>query len=328
MLKTKLLKITPFLTIIISLAGCEIQESEQIPAGDIAVSAVDSTGNELTGGKIFLDAIETGQFTPDTLENIPVGGHLIKVKVHGYEAAQESIAVLENQLAEIEFTLAPAQFGFLKVISVPPGAGIILDLALLGWQNPLEFLEVETGLHTVSVFIDGYLTLEPSLDSVIVTPEDTAEVSFTLQPGENGGGLGDIAYDFTLDDDLGNAISLHNYRGYIVLLTFFYTECQPCMQEFPEINQLFLDYAQYGVQVLGIDPMYYDDVEDVIAMRENLNIGFKLLLDEGAVYNQMYDLIAYPTNIVVAPTGEIAARMYGTTYEELAEIFDLILGLQ
>lgn len=328
MLKTKLLRITPFLTIIISLAGCEIQESEQTPVGDIAVSAVDSTGNELTGGKIFLDAIETGQFTPDTLENIPVGGHLIKVKVHGYEAAQESIAVLENQLAEIEFTLAPAQFGFLKVISEPPGAGIILDLALLGWQNPMEFIEVEAGLHTVSVFIDGYFTLEPSLDSVNVTPEDTVEVSFTLQPGANGSGVGNIAYDFTLDDDFGNAISLHNYRGYIVLLTFFYTDCQPCMQEFPEINQLFLDYAQYGVQVLGIDPMYYDDVEDVIAMRENLNIGFRLLLDEGAVYNQMYDLIAYPTNIVVTPTGEIAARMFGTTYDQLAEIVDGILGLQ
>ena len=315
------------LLMLIFIAGCDIQETEQAPSGDVFINAVDSAENELIGGKIFLNGLETGQLTPDTVKNIPIGEHSIRVKVHGYVAAEDSVTVFDDQIAFIEFILTPADWGILAVNSVPLGAEIILDRGSTGLVTPQSAMQVETGLHTVSVFLESYATINPWLDSLIVHPEDTASIDFILEAGTLGGYTGQIAYDFTLNDDFGSLVSLRDYRGYITLLTFFFSDCQPCMNEFPQINQAYLDYAQYGVQVLGLDPMFYDTIEDVIAVRQNLNISFKLLIDEGAVYNQMYEVIAYPTNIVVSPSGEIYTRMYGTSYDELAEIFDEILGL-
>ncbi len=173
------------------------------------------------------------------------------------------------------------------------------------------------------------MTQTPALISIAVDPSDTASASFNLQAGTIGNDAGDIAIDFTLEDDFGNWISLHDYRGHIVLLTFFYEACSGCNQEFPEIQQVYEDYLPHGVQVLGIDPMFFDDLESVHNVRNAHELTFKLLLDWDADYSgpNNYGVLVYPTNIVVGPGGDIAARMTGTSYEELSDIFDGILGL-
>jgi peroxiredoxin len=298
-----------------------------MPVGSIFITAFDSTGTELMDGKIYLDGLEQSQKTPATLENIPIGNHQVKVKVHGFVEATDSVLVLEEQIAQVSFILTPAPFGLLQVFSNPPGANVVLDLGLMDTLTPSNIMQVDAGLHTISVFMNGYITLAPSLDSIVVTPEDTFSVTFDLEAGTLGSTVGTIAHDFTLPDDYGASVSLHDYRGYIVLLTFFFSTCQPCMAEFPIIDQAYLDYAQYGVQVIGLDPMYFDQLAQVQAVRENTGVHFKLCLDWGAIFNQMCNVIVYPTNIVVSPEGMIAARMYGTDYEQLTQIFNQLLGL-
>lgn len=322
------LKLTGFVLLFLSalLIGCEIIP-KNIPKGSIAVAASDTTGMELIGATIFLDGVERGETTPDTLENVPVGQHLVKVKARSFEADEKEVDVLENEIVPLQFALLPAQVGNLEVSSSPEGAWIVVDLEYTGETTAHVFTSIESGLRQISTFLDGYKTLAPELVSVIVDPEDTVSASFLLQPGTLGANVSNIAIDFTLEDDYDNLVSLHNYRGYVVLLTFFFKDCQPCMAEFPIIQDLFEDYTPYGVQVLGIDLMYLDDLEDVQNVRNSLGLSFKLLLDYGAVYTQQCGIIAYPTNIVVAPGGDIVARLGSITYDELATIFDGILGL-
>jgi len=318
----------PIVVLFLVVAGCEIEESSRLGTGSIAVAAFDSTDAELTGGNIYLDNIERPETTPDTIRDVFVGRHQVRVKVSGFDPLQHDIDVYEDQVSNVTFILSPAQYGYLQVDSDPSGAGIVVDLNLTDQVTPYLFAEIEAGLHTISVYRDSYLTVPPALDSVLVPTEDTAFVDLNLQSGVTGNAIGNVAFDFTLPDDFDNSISLHDYRGYIVHLSFFFKDCQPCMDEFPAIERASRDYARYGVQIIGIDPMYFDDLEDVLGVRENLNISFKLVMDEGATTTQAYNIAFFPTNIVIAPSGEIVYIKVGggLTYEELTGVFDQILN--
>lgn len=316
-------------SLILFFMGCEIDEITLQTYGSMVVAAFDSSGMELSGGKIYIDNIEREETTPDTLYNIPPGPHQVGVKVRGFELQEETVIVEEYQISEAIFVLTPVNFGFLQVDSDPPGAKIILDRVLTDSTTPYLFNRIEASLHTVSLFRDGYFTSAPALDSVTVPPEDTAFVNFGLQEAAIGNEIGEIAPDFTLPGDRGNLISLHNYRGYIVHLTFFFEDCRPCMEEFGEIERVYGDYSQYGVQIIGIDPWYRDDLEAIRRVRENLSLTFKLVLDEEASTIETYSIGAYPTNIVIDPSGRVVFKRIGggLTYEILSEWFDSILNL-
>ena len=311
------------------LLSCEIEETALPSTGSIAVAAFDSSGTELSGGKIYLDNIEREETTPDTLHNIPPGTHQVRVKIRGFEHQEKAVSVEKDKISNAVFALTPAKYGFLQVASDPPGAIIVLDRALTDSITPYLFTRIEALLHTVSVFRDGYLTSAPALDSIAILPEDTSFVNFELQEADIGSEIGDIAPDFTFPDDYGNLISLHDYRGYIVHLTFFFEDCPNCMEEFSEIENVYEDYSQYGVQIIGIDPWYRDDLEAIRRIREDQNITFKLLYDEEASTVATYNIRAYPTNIVINPSGEIVYMRLGggLTYEILSGWFNSILNL-
>lgn len=299
--------------------------------GKISVSAFDTTDSEpieLIGGTIYLDDAIRNETMPTILNNIPIGQHGVRVKVAGYDAAEKDIEVVENMIAYATFYLERAETGLLEVTSTPAGAGIIIDLELQNETTPFSYDDIEVGNRNVSVFLDGYKTLVPAMQiPTVIDRETPVSVSFQLQQGNPGGSEGDIAFDFTLEDDYDNLISLHNYRGYIVLLTFFFRSCQGCMDEFPYIEAIYQDYSPYGVQVMGIDPMFFDNLEDVQFVRSELELTFRLLLDWGAVTTGQNGITQYPTNIVVGSGGNIVARLANITYDNLADILDGLLGL-
>jgi|GEM_PF-711760 len=307
------------------ICGCALEESEAPDTGYIYVSAENQDGDPLIGGKIYIDNVEQGVTTPDTVKNVLTGERVLRVKVRGYTAVEETILVVKNDIAYKNFTLDVADIGYLNPTFIPVEAELILDQDLFV-PDMMPPYPIEVGWHSVSAFINGYRTDSPPLDSIFITPDDTLDITKTLTVGTLGSMVGAIAPNFTLQDDYGNTISLHDYRGYIVLLTYYYSGCQPCMAEFPDINQAFLDYADYGVQVMGIDPMYPDDLSDVQQVRQNLNLQFKLLLDYGHPVNTAYGVSLFPTNIIIAPSGEIAARWLNTDYEQLSDLFDTLIA--
>jgi len=313
---------------LVLISGCAIEESNAPDTGYIYVSAIDQYGHQLIGGEIRIDNIEQGVTTPDTVANVLTGNHLLWVKVQGYAASEDTVFVVKNDIVYKEFSLDTADYGYLNFTLIPDYANLILDREkiVIFPSVPAEPYILETGIHSVSAFLEGYKTDAPVLDSILVTPNQTIDLTKTLTAGTLGSTAGSIAADFTLQDDYGNMVSLHDYRGYIVVLSFYYSGCGPCMLEFPAINQAFLDYAGYGVQVMGIDPMNPDDLQDVQQVRQNLNLQFKLLLDYGYQVNLGYNVIAYPTNIIIAPSGEIAARWLSTNYQQLTELFDALIA--
>jgi cytochrome c biogenesis protein CcmG/thiol:disulfide interchange protein DsbE len=60
------------------------------------------------------------------------------------------------------------------------------------------------------------------------------------------------APDFTLNDGQGNAVSLSDYSGKVVILDFWATWCPPCRMEIPHFIELQNEYGDKGLQIIGV----------------------------------------------------------------------------
>ena len=60
------------------------------------------------------------------------------------------------------------------------------------------------------------------------------------------------AADFTLTSISGEEITLSDYRGQVVLIDFWATWCPPCRNEIPHFNELYREYKEKGLMVIGV----------------------------------------------------------------------------
>src|ERR1017187_2821125 len=77
--------------------------------------------------------------------------------------------------------------------------------------------------------------------------------------------VGDSAPSFTITADNGRTITASNFGGRLLVLNFWATWCQPCVEEVPSLDHCAKDIAGSGVVVLGVsmDPipkLYHDFV--------------------------------------------------------------------
>ena len=140
-------------------------------AGSIAVASTPD------GAAIYLDGTDTGRTTNATLENVPVGDHVVTVKKAGYADASTTVTVADNETATASFTLtAPA--GSILVTTAPDGARIYLDGTDTGEVTNTTLTTVPVGDHTVRVELEGYQAAEKT---VTVNADEVAEAAFTLE---------------------------------------------------------------------------------------------------------------------------------------------------
>ncbi|MFC1683276.1 PEGA domain-containing protein [Candidatus Zixiibacteriota bacterium] len=85
----------------ILLNGCGQKDPTQPLTGKIYVLS------DSTGATIILDGEDTGQVTPDTLSEVAIGPHVVKVRLSGFVSAPESLTVQVNsgQVVEALFAL-------------------------------------------------------------------------------------------------------------------------------------------------------------------------------------------------------------------------------
>lgn len=118
------------------------------------------------------------------------------------------------------------------------------------------------------------------------------------------------APDFSLTMLDGGTKTLADYRGKIVLLHFWATWCVACRHEMPKIEQLWQNYKQNGLIVLGVnvDRGHVSQVRDFVQQR---HLSFPFMLDPDGLVRNRYAVRGLPTTYMIDSSGKIIGRMIG-----------------
>jgi len=111
----------------------------------------------------------------------------------------------------------------------------------------------------------------------------------------------------------GQPVSLENYRGYVLVLDFFATWCQPCRESIPHLVEMNRKYGKQGLQVLG---MSADEDEErlVKAFADERHITYPVALaGESALAD--FGVRSVPVMFVIDKKGKVAEVFRGFTDE-------------
>jgi len=120
------------------------------------------------------------------------------------------------------------------------------------------------------------------------------------------------APDFTLTDIDGNTFTLKDFLGEVVIVDFFATWCQPCLEEIPALRDVKDRFPQ-GIAIISIsvDPVT-DTVANLQTFRNNYNATWIVTRDTAGVY-EVYNVTAIPTIYIIDNAGYITFRHVGMT---------------
>jgi len=129
-----------------------------------------------------------------------------------------------------------------------------------------------------------------------------------------------LAPDVNFSDIDGTQHSLSQYANQPVLMIFWATDCPGCVQEMPELNALYQDYADQGLAMIGV-AMAHDTPDHINAMRQQRQLAYTLTWDQNDEIATAFNRVRVtPTHFLIAPNGEIVMRKIGTLdFEQLRE---------
>jgi len=136
--------------------------------------------------------------------------------------------------------------------------------------------------------------------------------------------LGMHAPDFHTEDYKGNSISLSKFEGKIVVMHFWATWNDNCLEKLPEIKQLYRKFKGPDVQFIGISRD--DDIDDLKGVVLQKNIEWPQIF-EGMRYkgmmSKLYDVRNIPIIFVVDKQGRV--QYIGSKNEKITQIITTLI---
>lgn len=133
--------------------------------------------------------------------------------------------------------------------------------------------------------------------------------------------IGGPAADFQAETPQEKPVSPSDYRGKVVLLTFWATWCEPCKKEMPEIEAAYEEHKEEGLVVLAVN--FGEKADQAEEFAKKMGLTFPIVVDRRANIAERYGVVSLPVTFFIDPNGIIRERVFGGTLtkESIAEIF-------
>lgn len=316
-----------FISLMMIAVGCEIEESP-VSAAKIFVDLRDDQDTQVVGARIWLDGVQTSQVTPDTLRQVTVGTHTVATSKPGFHQASQQVTIVADEIVSISLSTTQAPFAAIELVDAPDGTALLIDNAEIGTVPPRTF-GLGTGTWNVSAYLAGHATASPARWTVMLAEGDTAHINAQFAPIVTGPEVGQLAPVFALPSDGDSSIyRLQDYRGKIVLVSFFFYTCAPCLAEFPHIQEIYADPAYAGwLEFFGIDAVDpWSLFRNYRSAHPTLGLQFPLLHDQAqTTRTDQYLIESCPSNFLIDPTGVVRYSWLGVTEDELRSAIETLL---
>lgn len=125
----------------------------------------------------------------------------------------------------------------------------------------------------------------------------------------------------------GDRISSDDLAGSIVLVNFWYAGCGPCRTEADDLNSLFDEYADQGVEFLGVN--IRDDVANAVSFEKEHEVEYDSILDVGdaavtLAFARPAPPSTTPTTFLLDREGRVAARFTSAIDPRVAVVSTMI----
>ena len=137
--------------------------------------------------------------------------------------------------------------------------------------------------------------------------------------------IGEEAPTFNVTSVDGKPLDLAQYKGNVIIINFWATWCDPCLQEFPNAKKLYTKFKDKGVQFIGVS--LDDDIEDLRGFVKQFEVGWPQIFDgkrwQGAIPG-LYHIQAIPTMVLLDRESKV--RYVGSDTEAVTRIVTTLLS--
>lgn len=134
-----------------------------------------------------------------------------------------------------------------------------------------------------------------------------AVVAGTLQ--EKVVQTGDAAPKFTVKTDQGREISPSDFGGKVLVLNFWASWCQPCVEETPSLNDFARKYASQGVVVVGVSVDRNEKLYRNFIRRNG--VAFQTARDPDSNISASYGTYKVPETYIIDKSGKVVQKVIG-----------------
>ena len=175
---------------------------------------------------------------------------------------------------------------------------------------------------------------DSSQNSSAQSPSDAGDTRQSDSGAQEAAGL---LSSFSTTDLEGNAVDQSILEDYdLTMVNVWATYCTPCLQEMPDLGELASEYADKGVQILGLvsDVLNSDgtisdsQVETAQEIVEETGASYQHLLPSADLLGLLSQIYGVPTTFFVDSAGNQVGYAYVTAMEreQFVEIIDAALA--
>lgn len=119
--------------------------------------------------------------------------------------------------------------------------------------------------------------------------------------------VGDAAPDFKVVTETGRTITPESFGGKLLVLNFWASWCQPCLQEVPSLEAFQREFGRQGIVVLGVSV----DKNEKLYRRflEQFPVTFQVTRDPSWDIAANYGTFQLPETYVIDSSGKVVQKI-------------------